>query len=573
MRHFFNLLLLLALLPATPSAAQIAEWQGIVSTDWFNQINWSPEAVPAAGTNVIINTLTPHTTTLAGTATPDLGAIQVGETGDGQLLVDLGGKLFNNSIGMLATEPGSSGITMVRGAGSEWRIDHNLVVGQRGDALLTIADGGYVLNNSGRIGNESTGAGQVLVRTGSNWINLINLFVGHSGLGALEIRDSGSAVYNQAQAFVGYAADSEGSVLVRDSGLWAPYDAVFIGREGHGKLDIESGGAVALPNDNIGYVGVMSGGQGEVTVTGTNSQLVSEGGLIIGVRGNGQLVISNGAGVASTFVSIGDLAGGTGHVTVGENSLLFTAGGVIQVGREGTGSLKIAGGEVNSGEGVIGNNSGGHGVVALGGGARWNNGGLIVGNAGSAVLTIGPDAEVISSGGVLASGGSLLSSRIDLLGALTVNDAFGGAVITNSATLRGTGVVNGRLVVGNGGIVAPGLDPGEIGELRVSSLILGPEGVLNADLGPPPTSDRIVVSGDLQLGGLLQVNDVGGFAPGVYTLITYTGALIDNGLGIDSLPPLPAGYGAWIDTSTQPGEVRLVIAQSSDQIFADRFAN
>ena len=564
--------LALTLLAATPAAAQIANWQGTVTENWFNDLNWSPEAIPGAGTNVLINTWSPNPTTLAAAATPDLGAVQIGESGNGDLVIELGGKLNSDGIGIVGSGPGSVGFVTVRDEGSEWRIDHNLVVGEQGTGSLRLRDKGYMLNNNGRIGNSASGSGAVSAWSESIWVNLGNLFVAHSGTGSLDIR-SQSEVYNQAQAFVGYASGSEGSVRVREGGGWASFNDVFIGREGLGTLDIESGGVVVVTNDSSSFVGTQPGGAGEVTVTGAGSRWTTTESLIIGAGGNGQLNVTNAGEVSGNIVSIGDLETGVGSVTVGENAQLLSDSD-LWVGSAGTGSLFIGGGEVSNGRlGLIGNDTGGFGEVHLTAGALWTSqDSVFVGNFGGGLLTIGPDAEVISGGGVRVSTVPSSSARIDLLGTLTASQLRGGTQVEGGGVIRGTGIINGGLTVREQGFVAPGIDPGEIGELQVSSLHMdSANAVLRMDLGSPPISDRIIVSGNLILDGLLHASDAGGFAPGVYTLIIYTGALTDHGLTIDLLPSLPSGFGAWIDTTTQSGEVRLVIDELPDEMFSDRF--
>ncbi len=574
---------LVALVASAASPAQIANWQGLASENWFNDVNWNPEAIPAAGSNVIINTVSPNPTTLAGAATPDLGAVQIGASATGDLLIELGGKLNNDGIGMLGTEAGSLGFVTIRNPGSEWRIDLNLVVGEQGAGSLRLRDGGYLLNNNGRIGNIASGSGAVSVWSGSNWVSLGNLFVAHSGTGSLDIRGD-SGVFNQAQAFVGYAVSGDGSVRVREGGGWASFADVFIGREGQGWLDVESGGVVVVASDSNSFVGSGGLGTGEVTVTGTDSLWTSSGALIIGVNGHGQLEIGDGGVVEADIVSIGDLPTGVGTVTVGANSELTSDSNLI-VGAVGTGALTIAGGEVsNANLGIIGNAADGSGEVILtGSGAYWfSQNDLIVGNNGQGVLTVSSGAEVESGGRVLIpSDLGDGTGLIELNGTLTASAANGGTRVRAGGTLTGFGTINGGLFVGPDGIVAPGAGPGSIGVLTVNGTLnlASAASILAFDLSnfavPPdpvePVSDRIEVNGDLILDGILEATVTGVFLPGIYTLITYTGTLSDQGLSIGSLPPPPPGYGAWVDTTSQPGEVRLVVGPVSDEVFSDRF--
>jgi T5SS/PEP-CTERM-associated repeat protein len=577
--------LALTLLAATPAAAQIANWQGTVTENWFNDLNWSPEAIPGAGTNVLINTWSPNPTTLAAAATPDLGAVQIGESGNGDLVIELGGKLNNDGIGIVGSGPGSVGFVTVRDEGSEWRIDHNLVVGEQGTGSLRLRDKGYMLNNNGRIGNSASGSGAVSAWSESTWVNLGNLFVAHSGTGSLDIR-SQSEVYNQAQAFVGYASGSEGSVRVREGGGWASFNDIFIGREGLGTLDIESGGVVVVTSNSSSFVGTQSGGVGEVKVSGTGSRWTNTAGLVIGVNGSGSLDIANGGDVSGNFVSIGDLDTGVGTVTVGENSQLTSSSNFI-VGNFGSGSVTIAGGEVtNEHLGIIGNAAVGSGEVSLTvPGSQWHSqNDIFVGLNGSGLLRVLTGTEVESGGRVLISTNTGDSGLIELRGTLTASAAHGGTRVRDGGKLTGFGTVNGGLHVNPGGIVAPGVGAGSIGTLTVNgSLNMSPSNgaVLEFDLGSmvvplPPyivgISDRIQVNGDLVLNGVLHANDSGSFhSPGTYILISYTGSLTDHGLTIGSMPPLPAGFGAWIDSTSKSGEVLLIVDELPDEMFSDRF--
>ncbi|HKI69341.1 MAG TPA: hypothetical protein VKA67_07125, partial [Verrucomicrobiae bacterium] len=67
-------------------------------------------------------------------------------------------------------------------------------------------------------------------------------------------------------------------------------------------------------------------------------------------------------------------------------------------------------------------------------------------------------------------------------------------------------------------------------------------------------SDTIIVDGNLNLGGTLNVTNLAGFGPGTYTLITCGGSL-NGSLTIGSTPP---GYSYTVDTGT-PGQVNLVV--------------
>ena len=87
-----------------------------------------------------------------------------------------------------------------------------------------------------------------------------------------------------------------------------------------------------------------------------------------------------------------------------------------------------------------------------------------------------------------------------------------------------------------------------------NDLNLGINTTLNFGMGTIAT--EIAVTGNLTLGGTLNVADAGGFTSGAYTLFTYGGALTDNGLAIGATPSTNFTYA--ISTNT-PGLVTLVV--------------
>jgi polygalacturonase/PKD repeat protein len=87
-----------------------------------------------------------------------------------------------------------------------------------------------------------------------------------------------------------------------------------------------------------------------------------------------------------------------------------------------------------------------------------------------------------------------------------------------------------------------------------NGLNLGAASTLNFGVGS--NAAEIVATGNLTLGGTLNVSDGGGFAPGTYTLFAYGGALTYNGLAIGAVPNTNFTY--TVSTNT-PGQVNLLI--------------
>jgi polygalacturonase len=190
--------------------------------------------------------------------------------------------------------------------------------------------------------------------------------------------------------------------------------------------------------------------------------------------------------------------------------------------------------------------------------------------------TVGFGSGVYLHNGVLSGTGSV---TFNLPGAATLslrnnNSSFtGDLVVSNTGTLSvfsntGSGaltVLSGASLAGNGFIGGPvtvngTLAPGNlIGTLTISNnLVASGGGILRYELGT--TSDRTAVTGNLTLGGTLNITDSGGFTNATYTLFTYGGALTYNGVTIGSVPDTNFSYTISTDTLQQ---VNLVVAPAA----------
>jgi autotransporter-associated beta strand protein len=144
-------------------------------------------------------------------------------------------------------------------------------------------------------------------------------------------------------------------------------------------------------------------------------------------------------------------------------------------------------------------------------------------------------------------------------GTLQVNNTTGSATgsgpvfVASGTTLSGTGIIGGLTAFDDGATLAPGNPSGTLtisNELDLSDLT-----VLQFGLGT--NSDQVVVSGDLTLGGQLNITDAGGFGVGTNTLFTYGGALT---LGNVTVASAPAGLVCTISTNTA-GQINLVVTR------------
>ncbi|MCE9519455.1 MAG: DUF6288 domain-containing protein [Verrucomicrobia bacterium] len=252
------------------------------------------------------------------------------------------------------------------------------------------------------------------------------------------------------------------------------------------------------------------GGSGEFTNTDVTTLLTNLGGLGAAVSNNG---LRSGSKIAF------DTTNASGGIfTIADNmaNSTGTGGGAIGLTKLGTGTLALIGTNTYTGATAV--------------------------NAGKLLIN---------------SPGSLHASSI---------------VTINGGTLGGSGTINGSVTVAVAGSLAPGASgAGTLvigGGLNISSQAVG-SGKLLFELATPATSDKIAVTGTLNIGsGLLGFNDfvftnLGGLTAGTYKLITsggisgsldganlsgsigaYTGTLRITGNDLELVVTL-SGFAAW----------------------------
>ncbi len=539
------LLALVVLIAPISAAAQVSNWTGAQSENWYTAANWSPSGVPSTGTNVIVDPLTFTYTDINGGSTANLNAIQIGVDRIGDLLVFNGGHLNNSGVGMLGTNPSGFGGVGVSGSGSRWQMGLGLVVGEQGIGILQISSLGQVSNLQGRIGNLAGSTGSVDVNNGT-WTST-NLFVGYAGSGGLDVRSAGF-VGNSATAFLGYEATGAGTVRVRSGAQWASLAPVLVGRAGSGTVSVESGATVTSTEARIA---VQSGSSGQVTVTGSNSKWTAVGDLTVGLVGSGTLNVLSGGQFESQFAVIGDLNGASGNLTISGAGSRLTASNGLQVGSDGQGLLTVASaGQLISSGGIssIGSLNGAELRVQSGG--QWTAGLVRVG------LTRAGSLSVIGSGSLVVAD----SIEVGALGILTGNGDIQALVnVLNNGRIQWATQPTSALDIRNLGLAENAAVRIPLGS---AAGFTGP--ALRIGFAGPGT-------GNLTLNGRLEVVNAGGFGgAGSYRLMTYSDSLTDNGLVITQIPALQPGLTARIRTST-PGEVWLDIVPASDEIFDDRF--
>ncbi|MES1264270.1 MAG: autotransporter-associated beta strand repeat-containing protein, partial [Variovorax sp.] len=327
--------------------------------------------------------------------------------------------------------------------------------------------------------------------------------------------------------------------------------------------DVANNGTLAFHrSDAVNFAGAISGsggvsqiGSGTTTLSGINSYgggtTISAGALSVANDGNlgsatGGIIFNGGTlSTSAGFTSNRALTLNAGGGTVNTNANTLTLGGAIAgsggLTKAGSGTLVLAGTDNHSGGTTLSagtlqvGNATTAGALA---GDVTNNAALVFAN------TAAPIAGVISGSGTVTktgSGTTVLTGNNTYTGAtsvaagtLQVDGALGNTAVgvANNATLAGSGSIAGTVTVADGGTLQ-----GRSGQtLTTGALTLGSSSNINVALGTPSSTALFQVNGALTLDGQVNVTDLGGFGPGVYRLMNYTGALTDNGLLVGSTP-------------------------------------
>ncbi len=511
-----------------------------------------------------------NTLVVNGATINDAGTVLVGTSGgyqntmiltNGATLISGGG---NPRIG---NGDGTYGNTViVTGSNTVWdpsvESAHQILLGAAGfssNNTLLVKDGGLVTNCTLRIGDSAAGPpvkggnfNGVIVSNGGKLVvggadlcnggNSTGNFLQVGSAGAPSLLSMGTFTMGQgSNSFGGWISVTNATVIsgslrvgnslfsssnvctVADGTVWnfTGFD-LQIGRSGASSNLMAVTGGVITNLRSIG-LGVLSAGAGAVAntlrITGGD---INSGSLTIGTSSNDNfnaVLLGDGQLTVTGAVQVGGVSGGP---TPALSNTLTIAGGKMLMSSlrvRATNFLSFAAGTLSTGATAVDNGA--------------NNG-----------------APVVVGNGVNAASYELAA------GDTGYHNFSHGLVITNAATLRGNGTVLGNLTVL--GTISPGLSVGTI--TTSNNLVLGSSAVLAYELGA--SSDLIAVNGDLTLDGTINISDSGGFGIGDYTLITYTGALTDNGLAVGSTPDGSLTY--TVDTSTAGSVILHVTSGGGD---------
>jgi len=455
-----------------------------------------------------------------------MGDIIVGGTGDPMAVTTVGRLTIDNPAftlpltsanGFIGFNSDGIGIATVSGLLSEWSIDDKLSVGVNGEGYLEVT-GGAVVRTSGAaqspevdaiVGELEGSQGFVSVTGFGSLMRSTELTVGLEGTGRIEVLNRGrletlgEVILGDEQNLLG-SNNILGVGYVLLDGLGTRWnvgltpstddniDGVLrIGGEGRGTVDIRNGALLRVETDT--HMGRTVGSHGAAFVSGQNSLFWTLEGLYVG----------DAAGVASAELHISNQAmvradGDTSNpgTIVGPRGLIELSGGTLLTPNLANAGIIRGDGRIES---EIVNNSDIRTAASV---ANLRERLLITG----AVTNMD---NIESIGGEIA-----FNSLVDNNG--PEGDIFGvdaifrfhGGLNQNSRMTIDDGTVVEALTFANNGVLAVGSTSESF---VLGDLTLGSSSTMLMDLGEP--FSHLVVSGDADLAGTLDLGLVGGFRP------------------------------------------------------------
>lgn len=389
------------------------------------------------------------------------GTVTVGGSGTATLTLQNAGILNTAGSSIVGSLLGANGTVSIGGVGTVWNQAGTAILGDAGDAGLTIQAGGTVATTGAvGIGSSASGIGTaVITGTDAIWTMASSLNVGAAGLGNLVV-SSGGRASTAGVTVIANSAGSEGNVVITGTGSRWDAAAVTVGNNGAANLTIADGGVV----NATGGLAIANAATsvGKTVVNGNGSVLNVAGALNVSGLGSGTLTVAAGGSIYATgALSLNDPAGAPVS-TLNLNGGSITAAGFTRNGASvfnwTDGTLWVNGGTFsNSGANftINGSDLDDSPILRLAAGAQATAANL-------PNLSVGTNRQ----GTVIVSGGSNLQTTTASFG--TLDGGTGKLHVEgNNSTFATTGDLGvggttaaagglGDMTVGPGGTVAVG---------------------------------------------------------------------------------------------------------------------
>ncbi|QRY64870.1 autotransporter-associated beta strand repeat-containing protein (plasmid) [Ensifer sp. PDNC004] len=350
------------------------------------------------------------------------------------------GRLTMTGANTLYTLSADGGEVVLSGAGASLAASYSIDAGSRGPGTIRIDQGATASSDFLQIANNTGGTATVTVAGSGSSLTSRIAVVGLLAEGNVRVEDGGQLT-TTGNAFFGANSGFIGRTTVTGAGaLWKSTGNIILGLSGEGQLVIENGGEVDASLLTLGY---GSDGFGQATVRGTAaSRGILTAGVITTDSGTSKLLFDGGIlrpqgdqtdlirGLAPGEVEIG--AGGLYYEDRGYDvTISQRLSGMGTLVKRGSGTLNLTANNTQTGGTIIE-----EGTLQLSG----LSGGL---NTMGGALTI-------ASGATLALGGSNPVSVGSLSGGGTIINLAAGTRRYVAVTQSGNTTFSGRIVNGPG---------------------------------------------------------------------------------------------------------------------------
>lgn len=305
------------------------------------------------------------------------GDLVVANAGKGSLSVREGGVVAGVLSITLGKQQSGKGTITVDGPDAEFNMSGNLVVADRGKGSLTVSNGGlFAAVEDLTIGKEQSGKGKITIDGEHSEFNVSGeVVIGDLGTGVLTIAHHAQVVLND--VFAGTRKSGVGAVAVDGAQLTA--HSLEVGA-GAGGILVDNAGIAIL--DNL-ILGVHAGSEGVAGIDHGALLRISKT-VIIGDKGVGTVEIIDGTFESEDGVTIGRegeiLVHGQDNSVQGtvriDRTTTIERGGLLQVkgafadvtldSVEMAGRISVAGGNLGVGELYVKSTLEGHGEIAIG---------------------------------------------------------------------------------------------------------------------------------------------------------------------------------------------------------------
>ncbi|MBZ9823215.1 autotransporter-associated beta strand repeat-containing protein [Mesorhizobium sp. CA4] len=497
-----------------------------------------------------------------------------------------GDQNWTDASGTFAAPFANASFAIFQGAAGTVTVDN--ANGQVQASGMQFATDGYLVQGGdiGLVGPQSTIRVGDGTAAGAAYVATITSNL--TGAGQLVKTDLGTLVLSGTNSYSGGTAINSGTLQVGSNGsLGAASGGLSLnGGTLHTTANIVSARAVTLNAGGGTFETDSATSLALNGVVGGSGSLTKEGGGTLVLSGTnsyqGGTVINGGTVQITADANLGNAAGkvtfnggtlyqqGPASIVTSRDATLQAGGGTFQIDStvQWEGAIDGAGALTKTGTGALilgadnsyaGGTTIASGILMLGtGGTTGSIQGDVVDNGTlsfnrSDLYTFG--GTISGSGGVTQDGtGDTVLTADNTYGGSTLIVGGGGLYIdgdqsaatgltnVNNGTLGGNGTIGGDVFVDVAGRLAPGGLGSTPGTLTINgNLELADGSNLDYSFGQAGVvggayNDLTVVHGNLTLDGTINVTEApdGNFGPGIYRVISYDGALTDNGLDTTS---------------------------------------